>query len=46
VPLRGGKEAAHTNRVLGAIIGEALAANGISPEVLQIIPPGDRDGCA
>jgi glutamate-5-semialdehyde dehydrogenase len=42
--LRGGKEAAHTNRVLGSIIGEALAANGISPEVVQIIPPGDRDG--
>jgi glutamate-5-semialdehyde dehydrogenase len=41
--LRGGKEAAHTNRALGGIIGEALASNGISPEVVQIIPPGDRD---
>lgn len=42
--LRGGKEAAHTNRVLGSIIGEALSDCGISPDVVQIIPPGDRDG--
>jgi glutamate-5-semialdehyde dehydrogenase len=42
--LRGGKEAAHTNRVLGSIIGEALAQSGISPDVVQIVAPGDRDG--
>jgi len=42
--LRGGKEAAHTNRVLGSIIGEALAESGVSPDAVQIIPPGDRDG--
>jgi len=42
--LRGGKEAAHTNRVLGSIIGEALAASGVNPDVVQLVPPGDRDG--
>lgn len=42
--LRGGKEAAHTNRVLGAVIAEALAASGVNPDAVQIIPPGDRDG--
>jgi glutamate-5-semialdehyde dehydrogenase len=42
--LRGGKEAAHTNRVLGNIIGEALGECGLNPEAVQIIPPGDRDG--
>jgi glutamate-5-semialdehyde dehydrogenase len=44
VLLRGGKEAAHTNRVLGGIIASALAASGLDPEAVQIIPPGDRDG--
>jgi len=42
--LRGGKEAAHTNRVLGAVIAEALAASGVNPDAVQIVPPGDRDG--
>ena len=42
--LRGGKEAAYTNRVLGSVIGEALGKSGISPDAVQIIPPGDRDG--
>jgi len=42
--LRGGKEAAHTNRVLGTIIGEALTESGISADAVQIVPPGDRDG--
>jgi glutamate-5-semialdehyde dehydrogenase len=42
--LRGGKEAAHTNRVLGNVIGEALGECGLNPEAVQIIPPGDRDG--
>ena len=44
VLLRGGKEAAHTNRVLGGIIASALASSGLNPEAVQIIPPGDRDG--
>jgi glutamate-5-semialdehyde dehydrogenase len=42
--LRGGKEAAHTNRVLGNVIGEALGECGLNPEAVQIIPPGDREG--
>ena len=42
--LRGGKEAVHTNRALGGIIGEALGESGLNPDAVQIIPPGDRDG--
>jgi glutamate-5-semialdehyde dehydrogenase len=42
--LRGGKEAAHTNRVLGSIIALALESSGVNPDAVQIIPPGDRDG--
>jgi len=42
--LRGGKEAAHTNRVLGSIIAEALASSGVNQDAVQIVPPGDRDG--
>lgn len=43
VLLRGGKEAAHTNAVLGRILREALDASGLSGSAVQIIPPGDRD---
>ncbi|HVY27387.1 MAG TPA: glutamate-5-semialdehyde dehydrogenase [Polyangiaceae bacterium] len=43
VLLRGGKEAAHTNAVLGRILQESLEATGISGDVVQIIPPGDRE---
>jgi glutamate-5-semialdehyde dehydrogenase len=42
--LRGGKEAAQTNRLLGSLIGEALGSSGLDPDVVQIIAPGDRDG--
>jgi glutamate-5-semialdehyde dehydrogenase len=42
--LRGGKEAKHTNRVLGHVLGRALAESGLPPEGIAIIPPGDRDG--
>jgi len=42
--LRGGKEAAHTNRILGSVIADALSASGVNPDAVQIIPPGDRDG--
>ncbi len=42
--LRGGKEAAHTNRILGSVIADALTASGVNRDAVQIIPPGDRDG--
>jgi glutamate-5-semialdehyde dehydrogenase len=42
--LRGGKEAKHTNCVLGHVLGRALAESGLPPEGIAIIPPGDRDG--
>ena len=42
--LRGGKEAKHTNRVLGQVLGRALAESGLPSDAVAIIPPGDRDG--
>jgi glutamate-5-semialdehyde dehydrogenase len=43
VLLRGGKEAAHTNAVLGRILQEALEAAQLPGDVVQIVPPGDRE---
>jgi glutamate-5-semialdehyde dehydrogenase len=43
VLLRGGKEAAHTNLVLGRILQESLEAAHLPADVVQIVPPGDRD---
>jgi glutamate-5-semialdehyde dehydrogenase len=43
VLLRGGKEAAHTNAVLGRILQEALEAAHLPGESVQIVPPGDRE---
>jgi glutamate-5-semialdehyde dehydrogenase len=43
VLLRGGKEAAHTNAVLGRILQESLEAAHLPAETVQIIPPGDRE---
>jgi glutamate-5-semialdehyde dehydrogenase len=43
VLLRGGKEAAHTNLVLGRILQESLEAAKLPGDVVQIVPPGDRD---
>jgi glutamate-5-semialdehyde dehydrogenase len=43
VLLRGGKEALETNRVLGEILGEALAESGLSPDGAQIISAESRD---
>ena len=42
--LRGGKEAAHTNRALGEVIGSALEASGLPRDAVVIVPAGDRDG--
>ena len=43
VLLRGGKEAAHTNAVLGRILQEALEAARLPADSVQIVPPGDRE---
>jgi glutamate-5-semialdehyde dehydrogenase len=43
VLLRGGKEAADTNQVLGELIREAIAGAGLPRDAVQIVPPGDRD---
>jgi glutamate-5-semialdehyde dehydrogenase len=42
--LRGGKEAAETNRVLGDVLGSSLESAGLSRDAVLIVPPGDRDG--
>jgi glutamate-5-semialdehyde dehydrogenase len=44
VLLRGGKEAAETNLVLGRVLRQALAETGLPPDAIQIVPPTDRDG--
>jgi glutamate-5-semialdehyde dehydrogenase len=44
VLLRGGKEAQDTNLALGRILREAIAAEGVDQEALQIVPAGDREG--
>jgi glutamate-5-semialdehyde dehydrogenase len=43
VLLRGGKEAAHSNAVLGRILQEALEAAHLPGHAVQIVPPGDRE---
>jgi glutamate-5-semialdehyde dehydrogenase len=42
VILRGGKEAQHTNRVLGELIRESLKSCGISEEIVQLVQTTDR----
>lgn len=44
VLLRGGKEAQHTNLVLGEIIRRALLDGGLPEDAVGIVPAGDRDG--
>lgn len=41
--LRGGSEAHETNRILGKIVSDALAAAGIDPAAVQTAPTADRD---
>jgi len=43
VLLRGGKEASETNQVLGAVLGQALAASGLSDAAVQIVSAQSRD---
>ncbi|MCU0538705.1 MAG: glutamate-5-semialdehyde dehydrogenase [Desulfobacterales bacterium] len=42
VLLRGGSEALHSNRALAAVIGRALAAAGLPPAAVQVVPTADR----
>ncbi len=42
VILRGGSEALHSNRALAAVIAEGLAASGLPPEAVQVVPMRDR----
>lgn len=42
--LRGGKEAAHTNQLLGELLRESLSECGLPPDAVQIIPPTDHEG--
>jgi glutamate-5-semialdehyde dehydrogenase len=43
VVLRGGSEAARSNAALAAVIGDALAAAGLSRACVQVLPFTDRD---
>jgi glutamate-5-semialdehyde dehydrogenase len=43
VVLRGGSEAARSNAAIHAAIGEALERTGLPRDVVQMLPPGDRD---
>jgi len=43
VLLRGGSEAAHSNRALHAALAEGLAAGGVPAEAVQLIPTQDRE---
>ena len=42
--LRGGKEAVHTNEVLGTLLQSALADVGLPGDAVQIVPATDREG--
>lgn len=44
VLLRGGKEAAETNRVLGEVLRKALGETGLPEDAVAIVPPTDREG--
>ena len=43
VVLRGGSEAIHSNRAVAAALHEALAAKGIDPAAVTLIPTTDRE---
>jgi len=44
VLLRGGKEAAETNRVLGELLRRALVETSLPEEAVATVPPTDREG--
>ena len=41
--LRGSSNAADSNQILVTVMRDALASTAISPEVIQLVPSGDRD---
>lgn len=41
--LRGGSEAAHSNRAIHAAFVRGLSASGLSPEIVQLMPTQDRE---
>lgn len=43
VLLRGGKEAIHTNQILGQILQQALRDSGLPPDAVGIVPATDRE---
>ncbi len=43
VVLRGGSEAVHSNRAVAAALHEALAAEGIDPAAVTLVPTTDRE---
>ena len=43
VILRGGSEAARSNRALGDVLRRALAAEGLPADAVQVVPTTDRD---
>jgi glutamate-5-semialdehyde dehydrogenase len=43
VVLRGGSEAIHSNLVLAKVLQEVLAAEGVNPAAVQVIPVTDRE---
>lgn len=43
VVLRGGSEAIHSNKILGDILRESLQAEGVSPDLVQVVPTTDRE---
>jgi glutamate-5-semialdehyde dehydrogenase len=44
VLLRGGKEALHSNLVLGEILQRALSESGLPADAIQVVPATDREG--
>jgi glutamate-5-semialdehyde dehydrogenase len=43
VLLRGGKDAAHSNQLLGGLLQDAIADAGLPRDAIQIVPAGDRE---
>jgi glutamate-5-semialdehyde dehydrogenase len=43
VLLRGGSEARESNAALVALVRAAIAAAGLPPDAVQLVPPGDRE---
>ena len=41
--LRGGSEAAHSNRAIAALLSAALADSGLPTQAVQLVPTQDRD---